>query len=184
MIILRDKLFTLPDSRKGIGWVNDKNGKLDSEKYFRAAKKAADRAESRGLSDEVIVKKAKFAAGKEALKDNSRKPTIDAIKYGGAAYLGSKLVPKGLIELSANRGADSLGQVGQLLRETAAGRRVVESAKKHAPKINKHAGKIGIAAALVGAGKHYNKVSGKVNSAVVGAEVNTKDRIRKRDKKK
>ena len=105
MIILRDKLFTLPDSRKGIGWVNDKNGKLDSEKYFRAAKKAA-------------------------------------------------------------------------------GRRVVESAKKHAPKINKHAGKIGIAAALVGAGKHYNKVSGKVNSAVVGAEVNTKDRIRKRDKKK
>lgn len=26
MIILRDKLFTLPDSRKGIGWVNDKNG--------------------------------------------------------------------------------------------------------------------------------------------------------------
>ena len=116
MIILRDKLFTLPDSRKGIGWVNDKNGKLDSEKYFRAA----DKAESRGLSDEVIVKKAKFAAGKEALKDNSRKPTIDAIKYGGAAYLGSKLVPKGLIELSANRGADSLGQVGQLLRETTA----------------------------------------------------------------
>lgn len=33
MIVLRNKSFTLPDSRKGIGWVNDKNGKLDSEKY-------------------------------------------------------------------------------------------------------------------------------------------------------
>lgn len=184
MIILRDKLFTLPDSRKGIGWVNDKNGKVDSEKYFRAAKKAANKAEAKGLSDEAIIKKAKFAAGKEVLKDNSGKPTIDAIKYGGTAYLGSKLVPKGLIEISANKSADSLGQVGWLLRETSAGKKVVEGAKKYAPKINKHAGKIGITAALVGAGKHYNRVSGKVNSAVMGAEVNTKDRIKKRDKKK
>ena len=52
MIILRNKNFALPDSRKGIGWVNDKNGKLDSEKYFKAARDAADKAEARGLSDE------------------------------------------------------------------------------------------------------------------------------------
>lgn len=62
MIILRNKNFALPDSRKGIGWVNDKNGKLDSEKYFKAARDAADKAEARGLSDKEITKKVKSAA--------------------------------------------------------------------------------------------------------------------------
>lgn len=38
MIVLRNKNFALPESRKGIGWVNDKNGKLDSEKYFKAVR--------------------------------------------------------------------------------------------------------------------------------------------------
>ncbi len=68
MIILRNKNFTLPDSRKGIGWVNDKNGKLDSEKYFKAARDAADKAEARELSDEKIVKSAKKSGRNECTK--------------------------------------------------------------------------------------------------------------------
>lgn len=185
MIILRNKNFALPDSRKGIGWVNDKNSKLDSEKYFKAARDAADKAEARELSDEKIVKSAKKkAAGISALKDNARKPLIDAAKYGGLAYLGAKLAPRAIIELSATTGADRLGQVGKLLRDTKTGRKVVANAMEYAPTLNKHAGKIGLAAAMVGAGIHYPRVSKKVKSAALGAEINTVDRIKKRNNKK
>ena len=183
MIILRNKNFTLPDSRKGIGWVNDKNGKLDSEKYFKAARDAADKAEARELSDEKIVKSAKKAAGMSALKDNARKPLIDAAKYGGLAYLGAKLAPRAIIDMSATTGADRLGQVGKMLRDTKAGRKVVANAMEYAPTLNKHAGKIGLAA-MVGAGIHYPRVSKKVKSAALGAEINTVDRIKKRNNKK
>ena len=184
MIVLRNKSFTLPDSRKGIGWVNDKNGKLDSEKYFKAARDAADKAEARGKSDEEIIKSSKRAAGMSALKDHSGKPLIDAAKYGGLAYLGAKLAPRAIIDLSATTSYNRLGQVGKILRDTKAGRKVVANAMEYAPTLNKHAGKIGLAAAMVGAGIHYPRVSKKVKSAALGAEINTVDRIKKRNNKK
>ena len=118
------------------------------------------------------------------MKDNSGKPLIDAAKYGGLAYLGAKLAPRAIIDLSATTGADRLGQVGKLLRDTKAGRKVVANAMEYAPTLNKHAGKIGLAAAMVGTGIHYPRVSKKVKSAALGAEINTVDRIKKRNNKK
>ena len=77
-----------------------------------------------------------------------------------------------------------MGQVGKILRDTKAGRKVVANAMEYAPTLNKHAGKIGLAAAMVGAGIHYPRVSKKVKSAALGAEINTVDRIKKRNNKK
>ena len=45
-MIIKRKTFAekLPDSRIGIGWIQDKNDKVKSEKYLRKAKEAADKS--------------------------------------------------------------------------------------------------------------------------------------------
>lgn len=90
--LVRNK--NLPDSRIGIGWISDKNGKSDSESYLRSAKKAADKSWKSGDSEEKVIKKSKRAAGRESLLDSSGKPLIKSALVGGGglgAYAGHKL---------------------------------------------------------------------------------------------
>ena len=172
MIILRNKEFsrTLPKSRVGIGWAQDRNGKTDAETYFRAGQKAADEAYAEGKSNKKVVSASKNAATKKVLIDNSGKPTKDAIKYGAGAYLLSKF------------GKDAV----QYLQNThqLPYNSVTAKINTLAPKLSKHAGKIAIGAALLGAAKHAPKILKKNKSARLGAEINAEDRLRISNKDK
>lgn len=80
MIILRNKTFSnkkLPDSRIGIGWMQEKLGKNDAEKYFKIGQKAADESYEKGDDDETIIKKSKRKSGNRVILDKSGKPILE-----------------------------------------------------------------------------------------------------------
>ena len=168
MIILRQKLYSkkLKDSRIGIGWTQDGNGKVDAEKYFRVGKEAADKAAEEGKSDEEIIKAAKKAAGKQATLDNLGKPSWKTIKRGGLGFAGAYLIAKNpeFIENQARK-------VG------------INNIKLPKEFLHKHAGKLAIGAAVIGAGsviaKEAPRILKKRKAARLGAEINTKERLKK-----
>lgn len=168
MILVR-KLFSskkLKDSRVGIGWTQDGNGKVDAEKYFRIGKQAADKAADEGKSDEEIIDAAKKAAGKQATLDNIGKPTWKTIKRG--ALLG------GGVYIAAKNGEFIERQIHGM------GLRNVNVPKEF---LNKNANKLAIGAAVVGAGsviaKEAPRVIKKRKAARLGAEINTEKRLKK-----
>lgn len=158
----------LKDSRIGIGWTQDGNGKVDSEKYFRIAQKAADKAAEEGKSDEEIVEAAKKAAGKEALKDNIGKPTGKAIKRGGIAALGGYLIAKSPEFIERNAAGYGL--------DVRIPWNVKQGLSKNSKKIALGAGILGLGSV---AAKEVPKIVKKRKAARLGAEINTKDRIKK-----
>jgi hypothetical protein len=165
MKVLRNK--NLPDSRIGIGWINDKNGKSDSESYLRVAQKAADESWKRGDDEEKVVKKAKRAALKKALIDSSAMPLAKAGIIGGGTYFASKLPMDFLIEYGENK----------------IGAKVTPGMRRNLMKFgdfaNKNSAKLGLAAAAVAAGVKVPKIYKKVRAAKMGAEINTLNRIHK-----
>lgn len=169
MILVR-KLFSskkLKDSRIGIGWTQDGNGKVDAEKYFRIGKQAADKAADEGKSDEEIINAAKKAAGKQATLDNIGKPAWKTVKRG--ALLG------GGVYIAAKNTDFIENQIHGM------GLRNVNIPKKEF--INKNAKKLAIGAAIVGAGsviaKEAPRVIKKRKAARLGAEINTEKRLKK-----
>lgn len=169
MIILRNKEFSrpvnLPKSRIGVGWAQDKNGKTESEDYFRAGQKAADEAYAKGKSDKDVVKSAKRAASTKVITRNLEEPIERAVKVGGMAYLGSKF------------GKDVIGylqKTGQLKYNP-----ITAKLNVLAPKLSRHAGKIGLGAAALAASTSMPKILKKRKSAVMGVEINTNRRLDK-----
>lgn len=162
----------LPDSRIGIGWINDKNGKYDSETYFRAAQKSADDSWKRGDSEEKVVKKAKRAAGRKALTDSSGKPLTKAAIAGGLTLAAGKLIP---IEDLPRLGEQALGM--PLSYEARKG---ITKAGRIA---KKHTGKIALGVSAASLAPKVPGIYKKVKSARLGAEINTEDRIKKSKKK-
>lgn len=162
----------LPDSRIGIGWINDKNGKYDSETYFRAAQKSADDSWKRGDSEEKVVKKAKRAAGRKALTDSSGKPLTKAAIAGGLTFAAGKLIP-----------IEDLPRLG----ERALGMPLSYEARKGITKAGriakKHTGKIALGVSAASLAPKVPGIYKKVKSARLGAEINTEDRIKKSKKK-
>ena len=168
--ILNGKEYSkkLGDSRVGIGWTQDGNGKVDAEKYFRVGKGAADKAAEEGKSDEEIIKAAKKAAGKQATLDNLGKPTLKTIKRGGLAFGGAYLLSKSpeFIERNARGYGLDVRIPGELKS-----------------KLSKNSKKIAIGAAVIGAGsviaKEAPRILKKRKAARLGAEINTKERLKK-----
>ena len=163
----------LPDSRIGIGWINDKNGKYDSETYFRAAQKSADDSWKRGDSEEKVVKKAKRAAGRKALTDSSSKPLTKAAIAGGLTLAAGKLIP---IEDLPRLGEQALGM--PLSYEARKG---ITKAGRIA---KKHTGKIALGVSAASLAPKIPRIYKKIKSARLGAEINTEDRIKKSKRNK
>ena len=180
MLILRNKEFSkdnqtrdrrLPESRIGIGWINDKNGKCSSEAYFKAAQKAADDSWKKGDPEEVVVKKAKRAAGFKALTDSSGKPLLKALGAGGLTYAGGKLIP---LEDLPNIGERVLGmQLSDGLKK-----QIIKAGKF----TKKNTGKVALGVGALVAAPKIPGIYKKVKSARLGAEINTKDRIKRAKK--
>lgn len=172
MIIKRYKYFSkkLKDSRIGIGWI-DGMKKSDAESYLRAAQKAADNAYAAGKDEDKVVKSAKAAATKKALLDNSGKPLMRALKYGGGSYLASRFIPGDFIN-SQIRGTG--------IKNPELEQKISEISKK----ANKNAGKVGLLVGGAVLASKAPKVYKKVKAARLGAEINTKDRLKKMKKNK
>ena len=79
------RLFSkkLPESRIGIGWIQEKLGKNDSEKYFKKGQKAANESYEKGDSDEEIIRKSKRRAQNSVILDKSGRPLLEGATAGG-----------------------------------------------------------------------------------------------------
>lgn len=169
MIILRQKqkLFSkrLPDSRIGVGWMQEKLGKNDAEKYFKRGQNAADESYARGEDDDKVIKNSKRKAGNSVILDKSGKPLLEGSIAGGIGYVVAKS-PKAIEEVARMNGI---------------GLRIPDHIKYTAPK---HAGKIAIGAGIIAAGRHIPKIYEQQKAARTGMEINTKDRLKKQDRKK
>jgi hypothetical protein len=165
MIIQRLFSKKLPDSRIGIGWMQEKLGKNDSEKYFKIGQEAADKSYEKGDDDETIVKKSKRKPGNRVILDKSGKPILQGAAAGGVGYAIAKS-PKIIESIAKTNGVDV---------------NVPNSIKKTA---SKHAGKIALGAGIITAGKHIPDIYSKQKAVRTGMEINTRDRIKKKNKKK
>ena len=178
MIILRTGIFSkLKDSRIGSGWTQDGNGKVNAEKYFKIGQLAADRAVEEGKSDEEVIKAAKKAAGKEATLDNLGKPAGKTLKRGAIAGVATYLIANSPDFIENNLNARGLN--------------MPESAKKfltaeRKAKWAKNSKKYALGAAALGAGtviaQEAPKIAKKRKAAQLGAEINTRDRLKKTKK--
>ena len=173
MIIPRQKLYSekLKDSRIGIGWTQDGNSKVDAEKYFRVGKEAADKAAEEGKSDEEIIKAAKKAAGKEATLDKlSTGISVKDLKFG---YTADKEMSDGGFDFRDFPKIDLDGDI-----------KIPQNIKSS---LGKNSKKIAMGAAVLGAtsviAKEAPKIIKKRKAARLGAEINTKERIKKSKKK-
>lgn len=155
----------LPESRIGIGWIQEKLGKNDSEKYFKVGQKAADESYSKGDEDEKVVKKSKRKAGNRVILDKSGKPILEGSIAGGLGYLAAKS-PKAIEEVAKMKGID-LKIPGQIKNAAS-----------------KNAGKIAIGAGVIAAGRHIPKIYEQHKAVKTGVEINTKDRLKKNKKEK
>lgn len=168
MRVNRIKLFSkLPDSRIGIGWVQDKNDKVKSEKYFEAAKKAADDSFDKDGDSEKAVKKSKSAAAKKVVLDEAPEPIGKAVGYGALAY-------------GATRFPEYINKAMDYHPDT---RNLPKIPIKAVKFLKSHSGKIASAVALGNVIYHVPRIKRKVDAAKTGAEINTRDRIKKYNKK-
>jgi hypothetical protein len=176
MKIRRVLYSKLPKSRIGIGWVQEGNGKNKSEKHMRRAQEAAEDSWDEDEDEERAVNKAKSAATRSVLGDESFKIGAKSL---GAAALG----------YGASR---YLREVDKVLRKS--GTRIFDLDPNAFPKIpekvldfsRNNSGKI---AAGVGLGTliyqaNKNKLGKKLKAARTGAEINTRDRVKKYNKKR
>ena len=164
MIIQRLFSKKLPDSRIGIGWMQEKLGKNDSEKYFKKGQEAADESYTKGDDDEKIVKKSKRKAGNSVILDKSGKPILEGTVAGGIGWAAAKS-PKLIEEAAKMKGLDL--RIPAQLKNSA----------------SKHAGKIGLGVGVVAAGRHIPKIYEQQKAVRIGAEINTRDRLKKKNKK-
>jgi hypothetical protein len=165
MIIQRLFSKKLPDSRIGIGWIQEKLGKNDSEKYFEKGQKAADDSYEKGDDDEKVIKKSKRKAGNSVILDKSGKPILEGSIAGGVGYLAAKS-PKLIEEAARVQGIDV---------------RIPPQIKNS---LSKHSGKIAVGAGLIAAGRHVPKIYEQQKAARTGMEINTRDRLKKSKKEK
>lgn len=168
MKVSRIKYFSnkLPDSRIGIGWIQEKNDKVKSEKYFEAAKKAADENFDESDPDKAI-RKSKNAVTKKVILEESPEPIGKAIGYGAVGYGISKFPEY------VNKGLDYFQETKDLPK-------IPEKATRF---LKKNSGKIAGSVALGTLIYHSPKIKRKVDAARTGAEINTRDRIKKYNKK-
>ena len=161
------RLFSkkLPDSRIGIGWIQEKLGKNDSEKYFKKGQKAADDSYERGDDDEKVIKKSKRKAGNSVILDKSGKPILEGSIAGGVGYLATKS-PKFIEGAAKIQGIDL---------------KIPPQVKNY---LSKHSGKIAVGAGLIAAGRYVPKIYEQQKAVRTGMEINTKNRLEKSKKKK
>ena len=95
--------------------------------------------------------------------DKSGKPILEGAVAGGLGYLTSKS-PKLIEELAKINGIDL--KLPSQLKNIA----------------SKHSGKIAIGAGVVAAGRHIPKIYGQQKAARTGMEINTRDRLKKKNK--
>ena len=168
MIVLRNSLFSkLPDSRIGIGWIQDKNDKVKSEKYLEAAKKAADESFSKDGDPEKAIKKSKSGVTKEVIINETPKPIGKAIGYGALAY-GAAKFPE-----YVNKAMDYFPDTRNLPKIP---HNVVKFLKKNS-------GAIASGVALGNVIYYAPGIKKKIDAARIGSEINTKDRLRKYNKR-
>jgi hypothetical protein len=72
----------LPESRIGIGWIQEKLGKNDSEKYFKVGQKAADESYSKGDEDEKVVLRLRGRSQRDGRRFGLRTDRISGQKLG------------------------------------------------------------------------------------------------------
>ena len=161
------RLFSkkLPESRIGIGWMQEKLGKNDSEKYFKKGQEAADKSYEKGDSEDEIIRKSKKRARNSVILDKSGKPLLEGAIAGGAGYLATK--SPGFIESAARMNGIDV--------------RIPPKAKNI---LSKHSGKIAAGVGLVTAGRYLPKIYEQQKAVGIGMEINTKDRLKKNKKKK
>lgn len=168
MIILKNNLFSksdkLPESRIGIGWLQEKLGKNDAEKYFKIGQKAADESYKKGEDEETTIKKSKRTAGNKLILDKSGKPILKGLISAGGGYILAKS-PNVVESLARSRGIDL---------------NIPKSIKNLS---KKHAGKIATAAGIITAGKYIPDIYNKQKSVRTGVEINTKNRLKKQKDK-
>lgn len=165
-MIVKRKLFSkLPDSRIGIGWMQEKLGKNESEKYFKIGKQAADDSFEKGEDEDTVVNKSKKAAGNRVLLDKSGKPILKGTIAAALGY-GLSKSPEIVESLAKNYNIDVN----------------IPSSVKRA--LGRHSGKIALGSGLVVAGKYVPEIYNKRKAAMTGMEINTRDRIKKSNKKK
>lgn len=168
---IKRKLYSkLPDSRIGIGWIQEGNGKVKSEKYLNSAQKAASKSFEIHGDSEKAIKDSKSAVTKEVLLDEApeivgKSALVGAVGYGTAKYLdkAEKLVRSTGARIN---GVDisTLPKIPEKILKVSKG----------------NAGKIaaGLTAGTIAYQTHKKKLSKKIKSARTGAEINTEDRVK------
>ena len=174
MMIIKRKLYSdssnkLKDSRIGIGWIQERNKKTKSEKYFKLGKEAADKSYNKDEDEEKAVKKAKSKVTKEILKDELPVPVGKSIGYGGLAYLAAKS-PEIINELTSKH--------PEIIGDIKIPDNIAKFTKKHSGKI---AGVVAGGSLLYQLSKKNLKK--KLDSGRTGIEVNTRDRVKKTNRK-
>ena len=171
MRIVRKLYSKLPDSRIGVGWIQEGNGKVRSEKYLDSAQEAADKSFKKHGDLEKAVKDSKSAVTKKILLDEApeivgKSALIGATGYGAAKYLDKAE------NLIRNTGARINGiDISKLPKIPE---KVLKVSKNNAGKIA-----AGLTAGTIIYQAHKNKLNKKIKSARTGAEINTEDRIKK-----
>ena len=158
-MIIKRKIFTekLPDSRIGIGWIQDKNDKVKSEKYLRKAKDAADKSFEKYKDPDKAIKAAKNQVTKEVLKEELPIPVGKAIGYGVSK--SPELINK-ILDSDAN--LRNLPKIPSGLSN----------------KLKKNSGKVASAVALGTLLYNSPKIKKKIDSAREGARINTETRLK------
>lgn len=167
-MIIRRKNFAekLPDSRIGIGWIQDKNDKVKSEKYLRKAKDAADKSFEKYKDPDKAVKASKNQVTKEVLKEELPIPVGKAIGYGTIGYGVSK----------------SPELINKILDSDVNLRNLPKIPSRLSNKLKKNSGKIASTIALGTLLYNSPKIKKKIDSAREGARINTETRLKKSKK--
>lgn len=169
-MIIKRKIFTekLPDSRIGIGWIQDKNDKVKSEKYLRKAKDAADKSFEKYKDPDKAIKASKNQVTKEVLKEELPIPVGKAIGYGAIGYGVSK----------------SPELINKILDSDINLRNLPRIPSGLSNKLKKNSGKVASAVALGTLLYNSPKIKKKIDSAREGARINTETRLKSLKNKK
>lgn len=177
MKIKRVLYSKLPKSRIGIGWMQEGNGKTNSEKHMRRAQEAADESFDEDEEDEDrATRKAKSAATRSVLGDEAVGIGLKSLGAAGAGYVTARYL-KEADSLLRKSGKSILNVDPNALPNIP--NKVIDFSKNNAGKI---AAGVGIGSLIYLANK--NKLGKKVKSARTGAEINTRDRFKKHSRKK
>lgn len=152
---------SLPDSRIGIGWIQEKNDKLRSEKYLKNIKAAADKEYNKGGNDEDILKAARKSGSRSVISDELPVATGKALGAGLLAY-GVTKYPDKSIDIFKKSSPNFIKNIEPISRFMKKNHRKLTGA--------------------VAAGTLLYNLPGikkKSDSVKLGAEINTRDRLKK-----